>query len=108
MKRALVNAWILGAILCSSVMALAQDKLQDKGAGFSDAVITEAVTSALGSDPMLARMHISVETHEGVVHLRGQVDSMAQVERAAALARRVDGVSSVRNAIRVANRPSRA
>jgi len=81
---------------------------QQKGAGFNDAVITGRVTSALDNDPVLRDMHISVETRDRVVHLRGFVDSMAQVDRAAALARRVEGVSAVRNAIRVTNRPSRA
>jgi hypothetical protein len=33
---------------------------------------------------------------------------MAQVDRAGALARRIEGVSSVRNTIRVSNRPTRA
>lgn len=81
---------------------------QEKGAGFDDAVITQRVSSALDSDPVLKDMRIAVETRGGVVHLAGFVNSMAQVDRAAALARRIEGVSAVRNAIRVTNRPSRA
>jgi osmotically-inducible protein OsmY len=101
------HTWVLLAALalacaCSEVPA------QDKGPGFDDAMITERVTSALERDPVLKDMHISVETRDGVVHLKGFVDSVAQVERAAELARRVEGVTSVRNTVRVANRPSRA
>ena len=53
-------------------------------------------------------MRIWVETRDRVVHLSGFVYSMAQLQRAEALARRIEGVASVRNAVRVADRPSRA
>ena len=105
------SVWIASAILAALftfTSAAAQDKLQEKGAGFSDAVITELVTSALDNDPVLRKMQIAVETQEGVVRLSGFVDSMAQVDRAGDLARRIEGVSSVRNSIRVTDRPSRA
>jgi|SRR5919109_4824574 hyperosmotically inducible protein len=96
--------WILVAMLAAAAPALAQEK----GAGFADAQITELVASALENDPVLRAMHIAVETRGRVVHLRGFVDTMAQVDRAAAIARRVEGVSAVRNAIRVTDRPLRA
>ena len=105
-----MNAWIASALLaglCAFTNAAAQDKLQEKGANFSDAVIT-LVTSALDNDPELRAMQIDVQTQDGVVRLSGFVDSMAQVDRAGELARRVDGVSGVRNSIRVTARPSRA
>ena len=106
-----MNVWIVSAILavffaCTTVSA--QDKVQEKGADFSDAVITQLVTSALDKDPVLRKMDIAVQTQDGVVRLSGFVDSMAQVDRAGDLARRVEGVSGVRNTIRVTNRPSRA
>jgi osmotically-inducible protein OsmY len=106
-----VNAWIVSAMLaaiCACTSVSAQDKIQEKGAGFNDAVITEQVTSALDKDPVLREMKIAVQTQDGVVRLSGFVDSMVQVDRAGDLARRVEGVSSVRNTIRVTNRPSRA
>ena len=106
-----MNVWIVAALLAALLgftNANAQEKHQDKGVGFNDAVITELVASALDQDPMLRRMNIAVQTHDGVVRLSGFVDSMAQVDRAGALARGVEGVSRVRNTIRVTNRPSRA
>jgi osmotically-inducible protein OsmY len=103
-KRRLVHAWVLVAMLVACGAASAQEK----DPGFEDALITQRVGSALEADPVLKNMHIAVETRDGVVHLTGFVDSMAQVDRAAALARRIEGVSAVRNAIRVTNRPSRA
>lgn len=81
---------------------------QGKGPGFADAVITGLVQAALDSDPVLRHMDISIETHGRVVRLSGFVHSTAHVDRAEALARRVENVSAVRNEIRVADRPSRA
>jgi hyperosmotically inducible periplasmic protein len=105
-----VKAWIVGAMLalCAATTVSAQDKMQEKGAGFNDAVITELVTSAFNNDPLLRKMDIAVQTSDGVVRLSGFVDSMAQVDRAGDLARRIEGVSGVRNTIRVTDRPSRA
>lgn len=108
LRRALARASLLIALFGACAIVAAQDKREDKGASFEDAVITERVSSALGRDPVLMQMHITVQTRQGVVHLTGFVDSMSQLERAASLARRVEGVSAVRNAIRVAIRPSRA
>ena len=109
--QSVMKAWLAAALLaglCAFTNASAQDKIQEKGAGFSDAVITELVTSAFDNDPLLRKMHIAVQTQDGVVRLSGFVDSMAQAHRAGDLARRVEGVSGVRNSIRVTDRPSRA
>ena len=106
-SRRLRYAWILVSML-AALGAFAGASAQDKGARFDDAVITQRVNGALDADPVLRQMHIAVDTRDGVVHLTGFVDSTAQIDRAAALARRIEGVSAVRNAIRVINRPSRA
>jgi len=107
-RRRILSAWILMATLLVALGASGTAGAQEKGAAFNDAVITELVTTAIQNDPMLRRMDISIDTQDGVVHLRGFVDSMAQVDRAGALARRIQGVTAVRNTIRVTNRPSRA
>ncbi len=105
-KRRLLYGGILVAMLAA--LGAGAASAQEKGPGFDDALITERVSSALEADPVLRDMRIAVETRDRVVRLTGFVDSMAQVDRAAALARRVEGVSAVRNVIRVTNRPSRA
>jgi osmotically-inducible protein OsmY len=97
---------VMLALITSSV---AQRALaQDKGAGFNDAVIGELVKTALYNDAVLRSMDISVDVRDRVVHLRGFVSTMSEVGRAEALARGIEGVTGVRNTIRVANRPSRA
>lgn len=96
------------ALLLALACACTEAPAQDKGAGFDDAMISERVAYVLDTDPMLKDLRIWVETRDRVVHLSGFVHSMAQLQRAEALARRIEGVSSVRNAVRVENRPSRA
>jgi hyperosmotically inducible protein len=103
-----ISAWILTAMLFLALGAAVTAGAQDKSATFGDALITERVTSAIQGDSVLRKMDISVETRDGVVHLKGFVDSMSQVDRAAALARKVEGVTAVRNTIRLTNQPSRA
>ena len=55
-----------------------------------------------------ARQDISILTLGRVVYLRGFADTLEQVERAGTLARRVEFVSAVSNAIRMSDRPNRA
>ncbi|HKU46389.1 MAG TPA: BON domain-containing protein [Burkholderiales bacterium] len=96
------------ALLLALACACTEAPAQEKGAGFDDAMISERVAHLFDTDPMLKDMRIWVETRDRVVHLSGFVYSMAQLQRAEALARRIEGVASVRNAVRVADRPSRA
>lgn len=100
-------AWIPVAMLLIALGA-STASAQEKGIGFNDAVITERVKTALNNDPLLRKTDIAIETRSRVVHLSGFVDSVVQVDRAGALARAVEGVSRVRNTIRVTDRPSRA
>ena len=71
-------------------------------------VITELVSSALDKDRALRGKDIFILTVGRVVYLRGYADTLKQVERAGMLARRVEGVGAVSNAIRVSDRPNRA
>jgi osmotically-inducible protein OsmY len=109
-SRKLLHAWIVAASLIAlgAVPQARAQSAQSSNASFSDAVITELVASALDSDRALSRMDILVLTVGSVVYLRGFVDTLEQVEWAGTLARRVEGVSAVSNAIRVSDRPSRA
>jgi osmotically-inducible protein OsmY len=80
---------------------------QEKGGG-SDASITRQVEDGLARDAVLRGMAIYVETLDGVVNLRGFVRTLEDIARAGAVAKRVSGVSAIRNGLRVAARPSRA
>ena len=70
-------------------------------AAVADSVITTKVKADLFKAPELKSMDIHVETDKGIVMLSGFVDTKADAERAAALARGVSGVSEVKSAIKV-------
>ena len=109
-SRNLLHAWIVAASLIAlgAVPQARAQSAQSPNASFSDTVITELVTNAFDNDRALSGTDISILTVGRVVYLRGYADTLKQVERAGTLARRVEGVNAVSNAIRVSDRPSRA
>jgi hyperosmotically inducible protein len=71
------------------------------GQAIDDATITTGVKAAIDGDPNLKVSELVVETEGGVVHLGGFVSSADDVAAAAAAARTVKGVKSVRNDLRL-------
>ena len=69
------------------------------GTQIDDTVVTTKVKSALLADADIKSFDLKVETRKGVVQLSGFVDNQAQVERAIAATRGVEGVGSVENNI---------
>jgi hyperosmotically inducible protein len=63
----------------------------------NDAAITAKVKTAFAADDLVKARNINVDTMQGVVTLNGVVNTAAEKQRAMDLARRVDGVSSVRD-----------
>ncbi|PWW46375.1 BON domain-containing protein [Melaminivora alkalimesophila] len=70
-------------------------------AAVEDAGITARVKAGLAKDEDLSAIRIEVDTDRGVVTLSGPVKSEAARERAAQIARDVDGVTSVVNNLAV-------
>ena len=67
----------------------------------SDTAITTKVKADLVKEPNLDSLGIHVETEKGVVMLSGFVNSKEQADKAVQVAKGVDGVTSVRSAIKV-------
>jgi osmotically-inducible protein OsmY len=67
----------------------------------SDAAISAVVKTRLTAAPDLGGLHISVETVDGKVTLRGAVKSQDRKENAAQIAARTDGVKAVDNQLTV-------
>jgi hyperosmotically inducible protein len=67
----------------------------------ADDAITTAVRSKLSADPALKTLNLSVDTHDGVVTLRGQVAKVGQRNAAQLDARAVKGVKAVQNLLTV-------
>jgi hyperosmotically inducible protein len=71
------------------------------GEAISDTAITSKIKAAILAEADLKVLQIHVETSNGMVALTGAVDSQADSDRAASIARRVDGVKAVDNQLTV-------
>jgi osmotically-inducible protein OsmY len=68
----------------------------------NDAALTAKVKSAIATDVgARTAAAINIETYRGVVQLTGFVGTREQVERAEAAAKKVEGVRSVKNDVRI-------
>ena len=68
----------------------------------SDAAITAKVKTAFAADELVKAHRINVDTVQGVVTLNGTVNSAAEKQRAMDIARRTEGVHSVRDNLKTA------
>lgn len=71
------------------------------GEYFDDTVITTKVKAAILNTSSLKVSEINVETFKGVVQLSGFVSSADDINTAIRVARGVNGVTSVKNAMQV-------
>lgn len=71
------------------------------GEYIDDTAITAKVQTAILQEPSLTSAEINVETFKGVVQLSGFVGSRAEINTAVQVARKVQGVKSVRNDMHV-------
>lgn len=70
----------------------------------ADARISDAVRGLIAESPALGTPNeISVQTHRGVVYLRGLVSTPYQIEEAASIAARAPGVTRVENLLSLDN-----
>lgn len=100
--RAAASATTLlaGLVLCG-IAGCATERPTASPAQADDAGITAGVKAALLGDASLKANEIDVDTDQGVVRLSGFVSSADDVAAAAAVARTVRGVMSVRNELRL-------
>lgn len=104
-KRFIFNFFsitFLAAVLLTTLVGCASTSKQSStGEYIDDTVITTKVKAAILEDKELNVTEINVETFKGVVQLSGFVSSQSDINRAATLARSVNGVKSVKNDMRV-------
>ena len=67
----------------------------------NDATLTSKVESEIFRDPEIPKGRISVNSQEGVVYLRGEVDSPDLIGQLEQAARKVQGVQDVENLLHV-------
>jgi osmotically-inducible protein OsmY len=66
-----------------------------------DRALAVRVREAFDAEPQLKDTDLSVSAHDGVVTLRGELDSVAALERAVALAKAAEGVDKVISRLRL-------
>lgn len=77
----------------------ATPKQEGTGEYLDDTVVTAKVKTALLNDPMVSGLAVNVETFKGIVQLSGFVKTATERDRAVELARKVGGVTQVKNDI---------
>jgi hyperosmotically inducible protein len=78
-----------------------KDAAHDAKVGMSDSWLTSKTKIALFADDRVKGRQVSVETQNGVVSLRGKVDSAEAKAAATEIAKGVEHVKSVRNELQV-------
>ncbi len=71
------------------------------GEKIDDVAITAKVSGSLAKDPDLSAIKINVDTKDGVVTLNGPAPTAAAKDKATAIAKGVQGVTSVNNQLMV-------
>ena len=99
--RKTASAIFLGVTLATILGCAAGPARESTGEYVDDAVITTKVKAAILDQPNLKSTAIHVETFKGTVQLRGIVASQSTINEAAEVARRVNGVKSVKNDMRL-------
>ncbi len=102
MQTAKKVTWLLAALLGGSLAACTFTPTQQPvGEAIDDGVVTAKVKAALVEDPLTKVHQIDVETFKGTVQLSGFVENDTARTRALQLARDVDGVKKVKDAMEV-------
>ncbi len=71
------------------------------GQTIDDTTITTRVKTAMLNDETVGGLRVDVDTFKGVVTLSGRVKSQAEKDQAIALARKIDGVTDIKDALQV-------
>ena len=116
MRHKIVVAGFTVAALVVAGPAFAQSTMTDKAksvtqeakTGMSDSWVTSKAKIALFSDDRVKGRQVHVETKDGVVYLRGKVDSSEAKAAATDIAKGLEGVKDVKNELQVVAPAARA
>lgn len=98
MKHVKLISTLFATVIFATMLGCASTaKHESSGQYVDDTVITAKVKSEIFEEPGLKSAEINVETFKGVVQLSGFVNSQASINRAVEVARKVKGVTSVKN-----------
>ena len=97
----MIRLKFLVAVLALALMVPLAGCGKTVGETIDDATITTRVKTAFINDPVVGALRIDVDTFKGVVTLSGRVKSQAERDQAIGLARNIDGVIEVKDAMQV-------
>ena len=97
----LITAAFTAAVAITAVGCSSNPTSKTAGEYVDDAMITTKVKAAFAADPTVKATEVNVETYKGDVQLSGFVAEPRDAQRAVEIARGVQGVTSVKNDIRV-------
>ncbi|HEY3092102.1 MAG TPA: BON domain-containing protein [Vicinamibacterales bacterium] len=92
------NMTLLAALVAAPLLAGCGKTI---GETIDDTTITTRVKTQMLNDPNVSGTGIDVDTYKGVVTLSGRVKSQAEHDQALAIARQVEGVTEVKDALQV-------
>jgi osmotically-inducible protein OsmY len=95
------SGFFIVALMVSALGCASTSQRASTGEYIDDSWITTKVKTQIFNEPTLKVTQINVETYKNVVQLSGFVDSTASMNKAVAIARSVEGVSSVKNDMRL-------
>lgn len=98
MKKLLAAMMVAAALTGCAAIGMSPPQ-RTVGQAVDDVTIGTKLKAALAADPELSALKINVDTTQGAVRLRGEVKSMALRRKAEDLARKIEGVKSVDNAL---------
>ena len=96
-----MSTFLLAGLLALMLGCAGTATTEGTGEYVDDTVITTKVKAAIFNEPTLKSAEINVETFKGVVQLSGFVRSQANIATAIEVARGVNGVTSVRDGMRL-------
>ena len=101
-RRSLLTAFVAAAALALSACSTNPENRRTAGETAGDAAVTAKVKTAIATDVgARTATAVNVTTYNGTVQLTGFVDNNDQKKRAEEAAKKVEGVKSVKNDIRL-------
>jgi hyperosmotically inducible periplasmic protein len=92
---------LMALVTAAPLTAGAQTTTQDAKTMATDSWVTSKTKISLFADERVKGTQVSVDTAQGVVHLRGKVDSAEAKSAASDITQGVEGVKSVKNDLQV-------
>ena len=98
MKQSYLKSLTLALVLTAPLVTACGKTVGDT---IDDTTITTRVKTAMLNDPAVGGLRIDVDTFKGAVTLSGAVKNQAEKEQAITLARRVSGVTEVKDNLQI-------